>query len=218
MLNGCLVRPAEESAHDQPERRGRLVAPLVIRKRLAHYNAAKRTGNTGLGARGYSGLKTLLPAFLFTILGMLRHKLIAAVMLVLTLAWPALAAAAPEPQEFSNDVASRLLQQVTQGFITNNQGQVLAAFDAARMKNYTQFRDDIVTLFAKYESFRAAYRLRQSWPQGQHGVVIVEFELEGTPLNEGVLPFRRSAQLRFEFERGRKGWRIVDVAPRRFFS
>jgi len=149
---------------------------------------------------------------------MLRHKLIAAVMLVLTLAWPALAAGAPEPQEFSNDVASRLLQQVTQGFITNNQGQVLAAFDAARMKNYTQFRDDIVTLFAKYESFRAAYRLRQSWPQGQHGVVIVEFELEGTPLDEGALPFRRSAQLRFEFERGRKGWRIVDVAPRRFFS
>jgi len=149
---------------------------------------------------------------------MLRHKLIAAVMLVLTLAWPALAAAAPEPQEFSNDVASRLLQQVTQGFVTNNQGQVLAAFDAARMKNYTQFRDDIVALFAKYESFRAAYRLRQSWPQGQHGVVIVEIELEGTPLDEGALPFRRSAQLRFEFERGRKGWRIVDVAPRRFFS
>jgi opacity protein-like surface antigen len=149
---------------------------------------------------------------------MLRRNLISAVVLAIALAWPALADGAPQPEEFSSDVASRLLQQVTQGFITNNQGQVLAAFDAARMKNYTQFRDDIVTLFAKYESFRAAYRLRQSWPQGQHGVVIVEFELEGTPLNEGALPFRRSAQVRFEFERGRKGWRIVDVAPRRFFS
>lgn len=151
-------------------------------------------------------------------LGMLRRNLIAAVALVLMLAWPALAAGAPEPEEFNNDVASRLLQQVTQGFMTNNQGQVLAAFDAARMKNYTQFRDDIVTLFARYESFRAAYRLRQSWPQGQHGVVIVEFELEGTPLNEGAVPFRRSSQLRFEFKRGRKGWRIVDVASRGFFS
>ena len=150
---------------------------------------------------------------------MLRPKLIAAMMLAAAaLAWPAPAGAASEPPEFNTEVASRLLEQVTQGFVTNNQGQVLAAFEAARMKNYTQFRDSIVTLFAKYESFRAAYRLRQSWPQGDHGVVMVEFELEGTPLNEGALPFRRSAQLRFEFERGRKGWRIVDVAPRAFFS
>ncbi len=184
--------------------------PLVIRKRLAHYNAGSRESNTGVPYRTRA-------RFFDYNLAMLRRNLIAAVLAV-TLAWPALAAGAPEPEEFNNDVASRLLQQVTQGFITNNQGQVLAAFDAARMKNYTQLRDDIVTLFARYESFRAAYRLRQSWPQGQHGVVIVEFELEGTPLNEGALPFRRSAQLRFEFERGRKGWRIVDVAPRRFFS
>jgi hypothetical protein len=149
---------------------------------------------------------------------MLRRKLMAAVILLGVLAWPALGDAASEPAQFNNEVASRLLEQVTQGFLTSNQGQVLAAFDAARMKNYGQFRDSIVTLFAKYESFRAAYRLRQSWPQGDRGVVMVEFELEGTPLNEGALPFRRSAQLRFEFQRGRKGWRIVDLAPRAFFS
>lgn len=149
---------------------------------------------------------------------MLRRNLIPAVLLAAALAWPAPAGAAPESAEFNTEVASRLLEQVTQGFVTNNQGQVLAAFDAARMKIYTQFRDSIVTLFARYESFRASYRLRQAWPQGDHGVVMVEFELEGTPLNEGALPFRRSAQLRFEFERGRKGWRIVDVAPRGFFS
>ena len=212
---GVWFRPAEESANDQPERRGRLVAPLVIKKRLAHYNAAGRRSNTGIQQRRHTRAKR----FLITIAGMLRRKLMAAVMLATTaLAWPALAGTPPEPAEFNNEVASRLLEQVTQGFVTSNRGQVLSAFDAARMKNYTQFRDSIVTLFAKYESFRAAYRLRQSWPQGDHGVVMVEFELEGTPLNEGALPFRRSAQLRFEFQRGRKGWRIVDVAPRDFFS
>lgn len=120
-------------------------------------------------------------------------------------------------QEFSNEVASRLLQQVTEGFNSSNAGEVLAAFDRGRMKNYGQFRDSIAALFAQYESFRAGYNLRQSWPQAGRGVVMVEFELEGTPPGEGSAPFRRSAQLRFEFERGRAGWKIVDVAPRGFF-
>jgi hypothetical protein len=133
--------------------------------------------------------------------------------------FPAMAGGGPAPQEdFSDAVAARLLQQVTEGFITNNRGQVLSAFNAARMKNYARFQENIAALFARYESFRAAYRLRQSWPQGERGVVLVDFELEGTPLEEGAPPFRHSAQLRFEFERGREGWKIVDVAPRGFFS
>lgn len=158
--------------------------------------------------------------FLITIAGMLRREAIATLVLAIALALPALAGGPEEPpaREFSNDVVSRLMQQVTQGLITHNQGQMLSAFDPARMKNYAQFRDNLAALFAKYENFRAAYRLRQSWPQGERGVIIAEFELEGSPLEEGSPPFRRSAQLRFEFERGRKGWRIVDVEPRGFFS
>jgi hypothetical protein len=148
---------------------------------------------------------------------MFRRNLIAALAIALTLVWPALAGGEPA-EDFSDAVAARLLQQVTEGFMTSNQGEVLGAFDAARMKNYARFRENIAALFAQYEEFRAAYRLRQSWPQGDRGVVTVEFELEGTPVEEGAPPFRRSAQLRFEFERGRGGWKIVDVAPRGFFS
>lgn len=149
---------------------------------------------------------------------MFRRELIAALALATTLACPALAGGTPAPQEFSSDVASRLLEQVTRGFITNNQKQVLSSFDAARMKNYAKFRAGIEALFAQYDSFRAGFRLQQSWPQGGRGVVIAEFELEGSPLEEGTKPLHRSAQLRFEFEYGREGWRIVDVAPRFFFS
>jgi hypothetical protein len=49
-------------------------------------------------------------------------------------------------------------------------------------------------------------------------VVIVDFELEGQPLEEGAPPLRRNAQLRFEFVHGRNGWTIVEVTPREFFS
>jgi hypothetical protein len=149
---------------------------------------------------------------------MLRRILIVPVISAVVLAWPLLAGSAPATEEFSNDVVSRLLTQVTQGFVSNNQAQVLAAFDAGRMRYYARFRDNIQTLFAKYDSFRAAYRLRQSWPEGERGVVIVDFELEATPVEENSPPMRHSAQLRFEFARGRKGWRIVDLAPRGFFS
>ena len=149
---------------------------------------------------------------------MFRRELIAALVLATTLACPALAGRTAAPQEFSSDVASRLLEQVTRGFMTNNQKQVLASFDASRMKNYAQFRASIEALFAQYGSFRAAFRLLQSWPQGGRGVVIADFELEGSPLEEGTQPFHRSDQLRFEFEYGRGGWRVVDVAPRKFFS
>jgi hypothetical protein len=150
---------------------------------------------------------------------MFRLNVMLAVALAMAAAFPAMAGGKPATQEdFSDAVAGRLLQQVTQGFITNSRGQVLSAFNAARMKDYGRFRENIAALFAQYESFRAAYRLRQSWPQGERGVVIVDFELEGEPLEEGSPPFRRSAQLRFQFERGPRGWKIVDVAPRSFFS
>jgi hypothetical protein len=150
---------------------------------------------------------------------MFLRRLMLVLALAIAVVFPAMAGGEPAPQEdFSDAVAARLLQQVTQGFITNNQGQVLSAFNAARMKNYARFRGNIAALFGQYESFRAAYRLRQSWPQGQRGVVLVDFELEGTPLEEGSPPFRHNSQLRFEFERGREGWKIVDVAPRSFFS
>ncbi len=159
-------------------------------------------------------------SFLITIAGMLRRAVTVALVVLIALGFPAFAGGPQKApaEEFSNDVVSRLLQQVTQGLITHNQRQMLSAFDPARMKNYAQFRDNLAVLFAKYESFRAAYRLRQSWPQGERGVIIADFELEGSPLEEGSPPFRRSAQLRFEFERGRKGWRIVDATPRAFFS
>ena len=136
--------------------------------------------------------------------------------LAATLAVPAWAGP-KSPQEFGNDVVSRLLQQVTDGFNTGNPGEVLAAFDHARMRNYARFRDDIKALFAQYDTFRAGYNLRQSWAQDGRGVVIVEFELEGATQDEGSAPFRRSAQLRFEFARARAGWKIVDVSPRSFF-
>ena len=150
---------------------------------------------------------------------MFRRSVMLVVALAIAATFPAMAGGKPAPQEdFSDAVAARLLQQVTQGFITNSRGQVLSAFNGARMKDYAQFRENIAALFAQYESFRAAYRLRQSWPEGGRGVVIVDFELEGEPLEEGSPPFRRSAQLRFEFERGSRGWKIVDVAPRSFFE
>ena len=53
--------------------------------------------------------------------------------------------------------------------------------------------------------------------ENNKGVVLALFEMEEMPKNGGT-PQRRSQQVRFELERGRKGWRIVDYNPRGFFS
>jgi hypothetical protein len=72
-------------------------------------------------------------------------------------------------------------------------------------------------MFERYESFRVHYRIMQSTVEGSKGVVLAEFELEEIP-RAGGTPQRRQGQLKFEMERGRKGWKIVDFNPRGFFS
>jgi hypothetical protein len=61
------------------------------------------------------------------------------------------------------------------------------------------------------------FRISQSTIEGAKGVVLVDFEMEEIPRTGGT-PIRRSGQVKFEMERGRKGWKIVDFTPRGFLS
>jgi len=61
------------------------------------------------------------------------------------------------------------------------------------------------------------FKILQSSGQGPRGVVLLNFELEETPVGGGPV-VRKSAQVRFELEDGQRGWRIVRFQPREFFS
>jgi hypothetical protein len=53
--------------------------------------------------------------------------------------------------------------------------------------------------------------------EGQKGIALVEMQMEAEPRQGRGNALRRDEQIRFELERGQKGWKIVDFRPRDFF-
>lgn len=118
---------------------------------------------------------------------------------------------------FSQAIANNVLNDLRDGLEGHSQRLMLSAFDQDKMDGYLSFEDQIQAMFAKYDSFRVHYRISNSTIEGSKGVVLVDFEMEEIPRGGGN-PQRRNGQIRFEMERNRKGWKIVDFTPRGFFS
>jgi hypothetical protein len=121
------------------------------------------------------------------------------------------------PAAFSELVASDVLGQLADGLQGHSERLTLSAFDKEKMNGYVAFEDQIEALFRQYDTFRLHYRIAQVTTEGSKGIVSADFEMEEVP-PAGAQPVRKRDQIRFEMERGTKGWRIVDLQPRGFFS
>jgi hypothetical protein len=119
---------------------------------------------------------------------------------------------------FTDDVARYVLSEIRDGLEGHLQRLMLSAFDDDKMPGYLQFEDQIQAMFDNYSEFRVHFRILQTTIEGPKGVVLVSFELEEIPKSQSAQPQRKSTQMRFELERGRRGWRVVDFSPRGFFS
>ena len=122
------------------------------------------------------------------------------------------------PTTFSDAVAQDVLQQLTDGLEGHSERLMLSAFDDNKMDGYLNFEDQIVAFFQRYDSFRVHFRISQATTEGDKGVVLVDIEMEEIPRAGNAQPVRKRDQMRFEMERGKKGWKIVDLRPRNFFS
>jgi hypothetical protein len=118
---------------------------------------------------------------------------------------------------FSQAVANSVLNDLRDGLEGHSQRLLLSAFDQDKMDGYLSFEDQIEAMMQRYDSFRVHFRISQSTIEGSKGVVLVNFDLEEVP-RAGGAPIRRNGQVKFEMERGRKGWKIVDFTPRGFLS
>jgi hypothetical protein len=85
------------------------------------------------------------------------------------------------------------------------------------MDGYLSFEDQIAAYFNRYEGFLVTFRILQISEENHRGVILAEFQVENQPPGGGRFS-RREGQVRFELERGAKGWKIVDLDPRGFFS
>jgi len=119
---------------------------------------------------------------------------------------------------FSTAVANSVLNDLRDGLEGHTQRLMLSAFDADKMDGYLQFEDQIEAFFNKYTSFNVYFRIAQSATEGPKGIVLVDIQLEEIPRGNASPPIRKNGQMRFELERGKKGWKIVDFSPRNFFS
>jgi len=122
---------------------------------------------------------------------------------------------------FSDDIARNVLNDIRDGLEGHSQRLMLSAFDPDKMDGYLTFEDQIQAMFQKYSEFRVHFRITQTSIEGPKGVILVDFEMEEVPNSTSganVVPQRRNSQVRFELERGKKGWKIVDFSPRGFFS
>ena len=123
----------------------------------------------------------------------------------------------PPTTAFTPEVAVKLMDQLLQGLQTQNPTQFLSAFDPEFMTNYGQFANQISVLFTQYEGFVGRYHVRQMGDNPDSPLVLVQFDLQADSTSPGA-PLRKSSQVRFEFARGKYGWRIVNLTPRGFFS
>jgi hypothetical protein len=126
--------------------------------------------------------------------------------------------AAATSETFTPAVANDLLFQLADGMESRNPRLTLAPFDAARLSDYGRFSGQVSAWLRDHSSFRVYYKLRQVSVEGSHGIALVDFQYEAQPTSESMPPVRRHEQMRFTIERGPKGWKIVDVSPRAFFS
>ena len=124
----------------------------------------------------------------------------------------------PAANDFSEAVATRLLDKLRSGLESGSLEDMLDTFDREKMPNYNAFRDQLRSFLSKYQEVRVRYHITQTWSENGRGIALVDFEMEGVPTSGCIPPLHSQGQIRFEFGRGRTGWKIVDLDPREFFS
>lgn len=126
-------------------------------------------------------------------------------------------AAPDEAAVFDERAAAQVLGTIRDGLEGHSQRRLLSAFDAGKMDDFLTFQDQIDAYFNRCESFRVTLRILQTSEENHRGVILAEFQVEAEPRGGGRLSTHQG-QLRFELERGAKGWKIVSLDPRSFFS
>ncbi len=168
----------------------------------------------------------------------IRYARIAGVALsiafVLTAAAPSHARQSPARQSPNNDestsftgaVAESLMRQIRDGLVARNSATVLAAFDPDNMPDYNGFADQLRAFLDQWDNVRVYYQIVNTAESPSNskcgaagcGMATVQFQMDGeNALGQGPA-MHREAQLQLTFQRGDKGWKIVNLAPRDLFQ
>jgi hypothetical protein len=124
----------------------------------------------------------------------------------------------PQPSDLSGEVVRDVLSNLQRGIETHNLDRVLEIFDPQNMKEFAQFRDQMVAFFRRYDSVKFRYQLLQVTSDKDQGFAIADVDMDADPSD--ILPTqqRRSTQMRFQMKRGPHGWKVTGLRPADFFN
>ena len=120
--------------------------------------------------------------------------------------------------DLSDEVVRDVLTNLQRGIETHDLERVLEIFDQENMKDYAQFRDQMVAFFRRYDSVKFRYQLLQVTADKDQGFAIADIDMDADPSDILPTPQRRSTQMRFQMKRGPKGWKVVALRPADFFN
>ena len=118
---------------------------------------------------------------------------------------------------FGEGVANIVISRIRDALEGHSERLMLSIFESEKMTDYPRFENQIEAFFNQYHTFRVHSRILQATTEGEKSTILCDFEMEALPRGDSP-PVRKQEQLRLELERGSKGWKIVDLKPREFFS
>lgn len=124
----------------------------------------------------------------------------------------------PQPIDLSDEVVRDVLTNLQRGVETHNLDRVLEVFDSQNMKEFAQFRDQMVAFFRRYDSVKFRYQLLQVTSDKDQGFAIADVDMDADPSDILPTPQRRSTQMRFQMKRGPNGWKVTGLRPADFFN
>jgi hypothetical protein len=123
-----------------------------------------------------------------------------------------------QPVDFSDEVVRDVLTDLQRGIEAHDLDRVLDIFDQQNMKDYAQFHDQMVAFFRRYDSVKFRYQLLQVTSGKDGSFAIADIDMDADPSDILPTPQRRSTQMRFQMQRGPKGWKVVALRPADFFN
>jgi hypothetical protein len=128
---------------------------------------------------------------------------------------------ADKAEPFSGAVVEQLMHQVRDGLVARNPDKILAAFDPDNTPDYGLFSEQLRAFFEKWDNIRVYYQILQTaetkCDSAACGIATVQLQMEADDVQSQLPAMRRSAQLQLTFQRGDKGWKIVNLTPRDLF-
>ncbi len=123
----------------------------------------------------------------------------------------------PAKRENPERAITRLIRQMQMDLEGSSSRGFLGNINYAKFDDYPRF-EDMIERLTRENILRVYFRQVSNSIQGDNAQTIIDAELEMARKNSPARLQRRRQQVVIDFERTSRGWKIINITPRGFFS